>query len=262
VPVVLVHGNPETSALWGPLVAELDREDVIRLSPPGFGAPLGDLAPTPAGYRAWLASELERIGEPVDLVGHDWGGGHVVGLAMERPDLLRSWASDAIGLYHPDYAWHPLARIWQTPEEGERWLAALSPAEHAEFLGRGGMSAEIVREIAPALDDEMKTAILALYRAAAQPVMADLGRNLAAAARRPGCALIATDDPNVGTVEQRRRAAERAGASVALLPGLGHWWMTQDPAAGAAVLTDFWKAIDAADDGRDRGRPAPDGLTT
>lgn len=249
MPVVLVHGNPETSAVWEPLVAELDRKDVIRLSPPGFGAPLSDFALTPAGYRGWLASELERIGEPVDLVGHDWGGGHVVGLAMERPDLLRSWASDAIGLYHPDYVWHPLARIWQTPEEGERQLAALSPADHAELLRRGGMSAETVREIAPALDDVMKTAILALYRAAAQPVMADLGRNLAAAAQRPGCALIATEDHNVGTREQRCQAAERAGASVALLPGLGHWWMTQDPAAGAAVLTEFWNTVNAADGG-------------
>ena len=38
----------------------------------------------------------------------------------------------------------------------------------------------------------------------------------------------------------RRRAAERAGAPVAVLDGLGHWWMLQDPARGAAVLTEFW----------------------
>jgi pimeloyl-ACP methyl ester carboxylesterase len=38
--VVLVHGNPETDAIWGPLVDALGRTDVVRLSPPGFGAPL------------------------------------------------------------------------------------------------------------------------------------------------------------------------------------------------------------------------------
>ena len=38
-PLVLVHGNPEIDAIWDPLVAALDRE-AIRLSPPGFGAPL------------------------------------------------------------------------------------------------------------------------------------------------------------------------------------------------------------------------------
>ncbi|MDT5218539.1 MAG: hypothetical protein QOF15_644, partial [Mycobacterium sp.] len=35
--VVLVHGNPETAAIWGPLVDALGRKDVVRLSPPGFG---------------------------------------------------------------------------------------------------------------------------------------------------------------------------------------------------------------------------------
>jgi pimeloyl-ACP methyl ester carboxylesterase len=35
VTVVLVHGNPETDGVWGPLVAELGRTDVVRLSPPG-----------------------------------------------------------------------------------------------------------------------------------------------------------------------------------------------------------------------------------
>jgi pimeloyl-ACP methyl ester carboxylesterase len=38
--VVLVHGNPETDAIWGPLVDALGRDDVVLLSPPGFGAPL------------------------------------------------------------------------------------------------------------------------------------------------------------------------------------------------------------------------------
>ena len=31
--VVLVHGNPETDAIWGPLVDALGRDDVVRLSP-------------------------------------------------------------------------------------------------------------------------------------------------------------------------------------------------------------------------------------
>src|SRR5580700_5450136 len=42
VTVVLVHGNPETDAIWGPLVDVLGHEDVVRLSPPGFGSPLPD----------------------------------------------------------------------------------------------------------------------------------------------------------------------------------------------------------------------------
>jgi hypothetical protein len=47
----------------------------------------------------------------------------------------------------------------------------------------------------------------------------------------------------VGTDEQRRRAAARAGARVEVLDGLGHWWMTRDPERGAAVLTRFWASL-------------------
>jgi pimeloyl-ACP methyl ester carboxylesterase len=36
VTVVLVHGNPETDAVWDPLVDALGRTDVVRLSPPGI----------------------------------------------------------------------------------------------------------------------------------------------------------------------------------------------------------------------------------
>ena len=68
--VVLVHGNPETDAIWGPLVDALGRTDVVRLSPPGFGSPLPDDFPaTYIAYRDWLETELEGIYEPVDLVG-------------------------------------------------------------------------------------------------------------------------------------------------------------------------------------------------
>jgi pimeloyl-ACP methyl ester carboxylesterase len=121
VTVVLVHGNPETDAIWGPMVDALGREDVVRLSPPGFGAPLPDNFPaTYIAYRDWLERELENIGEPVDLVGHDWGGGHVMNVVMHRPELVRSWVSDILGCFDPDYIWHDLAQIWQTPGDGEQ----------------------------------------------------------------------------------------------------------------------------------------------
>jgi pimeloyl-ACP methyl ester carboxylesterase len=54
-PALFVHGNPETSAVWGPLLGELGRDDVVCLSPPGFGAPLPrGFEPTMTGYRDWL----------------------------------------------------------------------------------------------------------------------------------------------------------------------------------------------------------------
>ncbi|HWN26486.1 MAG TPA: hypothetical protein VNP37_05930, partial [Actinomycetospora sp.] len=32
--------------------------------------------------------------------------------------------------------------------------------------------------------------------------------------------------------------------ALAVLDGLGHWWMVQDPGRGAAVLTAFWDSVE------------------
>lgn len=243
MPVVLVHGNPETDAVWAPLVAELGRTDVIRLSPPGWGAPAPPgWGATVEEYRRWLVGELEAIGEPVDLVGHDWGGGHAVAVAMTRHDLLRTWVSDLLGCFDPDYVWHPLAQGWQTPGKGEEMVATMvaDPSSRLDDMQARGLDRTVGERMAQGYDETMARCILGLYRDAAQPAMARLGVGLPAAAARPGLAVVATEDRNVGTEEMRRRAAVRAGARVAVLDGLGHWWMVQDPKRAAAMLDDFW----------------------
>src|SRR5215218_4748035 len=245
-PAVFVHGNPETPALWDPLVGFLQR-DVVRLAPPGFGAPLpADFGATMPEYRDWLVGELERIGEPVDLVGHDWGGAHVVNVAMTRPDLLRSWVSDAIGAFDADYVWHDLAQAWQQPGVGEEAIAQMlggSAADKTARLVSFGFPQDVAEQVAAGQDDGMARAVLALYRSAAQPAMAEAGRSLEAAAARPGLALLPSEDSFVGTDAQRRRAASRAGARVEVLDGLGHWWMVEDPQRAAAVLERFWARL-------------------
>jgi len=247
VTVVLVHGNPETDAIWGPLVDALGRTDVVRLSPPGFGAPLpDDFAATYLAYRDWLEGELEDIGDPVDLVGHDWGGGHVVNVVTHRPELVRSWASDVVGIFDPDYVWHDLAQVWQTPSDGEQlvntMLGGTVEDRAAQWAGLG-IPSDIATSIAAAQGPEMGRAILLLYRSAAQPAIAEAGRALETAAARPGLSILATEDTYVGSDAIRRRAAERAGARTEVLDGLGHWWMMEDPARGAAALTRFWETL-------------------
>jgi pimeloyl-ACP methyl ester carboxylesterase len=245
--VVLVHGNPETEAIWRPLVEVLGRDDVVCLSPPGFGAPLPDGFPTTyLAYRDWLEGELAGFDEPVDVVGHDWGGGHVVNVVMHRPELVRSWVSDVVGLFDPDYVWHDLAQVWQTPNEGEKLVDDLlggTVQDRAERMVAFGIPLDTATSIAPAQGPEMGRAILLLYRSARQPAMAEAGRALEIAAARPGLSLLATEDPYIGSDEIRRRAADRAGARTEVLDGLGHWWMVQDPARGAAALTHFWETL-------------------
>ncbi|HYO00414.1 MAG TPA: alpha/beta hydrolase [Mycobacterium sp.] len=246
--VVLVHGNPETDAVWDPLVEVLGRDDVVRLSPPGFGAPLPDgWSATHLDYRDWLEGELTRFDDPVDLVGHDWGGAHVINVVMHRPELVRSWASDIIGVFDPDYVWHDLAQVWQTPGDGEALVETMMGGtlqDRAEQLVGLGVTREVATKMAAGQGPEMGRAILQLYRSAAQPAIAEAGQELEKAAARPGLSILATEDHYVGSDEMRRRAAARAGARTEVLDGLGHWWMVQDPSRGAAALIRFWDSLD------------------
>jgi pimeloyl-ACP methyl ester carboxylesterase len=247
MPVVLVHGNPETEAIWDELRTHLGREDVIALSPPGFGAPVPDgFEATSDGYLAWLIEELEAIDGPIDVVGHDWGGGHVMRLAMERPDLIRSWSMDIAGCFDPEYVWHDAAQGWQTPDVGEDAVAGMAgapvEARTAQFEGLG-MSPAVAKNVAEAVDETMGRCILSLYRSAAQPALAEIGKELGKAKAKPGLVIIATEDHYTGGEVLARRSAERAGATVAMLEGRGHWWMCEDPKQGAEMLNGFLAGI-------------------
>jgi pimeloyl-ACP methyl ester carboxylesterase len=149
-------------------------------------------------------------------------------------------------LFEPDYVWHDLAQVWQTPNEGEKLVDELLTGtiqDRAERMVAFGIPLDTATSIAPAQGPEMSRAILFLYRSARQPAMAEAGRALEKTATRPGLSLLATDDPYIGSDELRRRAAARAGARTEVLDGLGHWWMVQNPTRGAAALTRFWETV-------------------
>ncbi len=245
--VVLVHGNPETDAIWDELRKHLGRDDVIALSPPGWGAPVPEgWGGSGDDYLTWLIGEVEKIDGPIDLVGHDWGGGHVMRLACSRPDLIRSWVTDIGGCFDPEYVWHDAAQAWQTPGVGEEAVKQMGSgpveARIARFEGLG-MTKDVATRVVAASDEVMARCILSLYRSAKQPAMEQWGRELPKAAVRPGLVIIATEDHYTGGEVLARRSAERAGATVAMLPGLGHWWMCQDPKRGAEVLSEFLATV-------------------
>ncbi len=78
--VVLVHGYPDTQAVWGPVVQRLaERFHVVTYDVRGAGA-----SSAPRGRAAYhldrLADDFDAVSRavapdrPVHLVGHDWGG--------------------------------------------------------------------------------------------------------------------------------------------------------------------------------------------
>ena len=133
---VFVHGVPETPAVWHGLLAALDRPDTVALSLPGFGSarPAG-FGATMDEYAAWLAAELERFGDPVDLVGHHWAAGSWSGWSRPGPNLVRSWVTDAAGIGDVEFEWHDFAKIWQTPQAGEDFWAQRLAAPLPERAG-------------------------------------------------------------------------------------------------------------------------------
>jgi pimeloyl-ACP methyl ester carboxylesterase len=245
--LVFVHGNPETAALWRPLINELGSDDSVILSPPGFGSPVPTgFTATADEYLSWLVAEVERFGEPVDLVGHDWGANHVMRLACQRPDLVRSWCSDTAGAWAPDYVWHEVSQIFRTQGAGEdlisAWMA-MGGSGRTIIFQPVGVAPDVVRAMADAIDEDMGACILALYRSADEAAFARWRELLPAASARPGLVIAPIGDEFGGSERQYRWAAERAGAQLAVLGEVGHWWMLQDPVAGARTLRQFWDSI-------------------
>lgn len=238
---VFVHGVPETAEVWSPLIAELDRDDVVALSLPGFGRSL-DFAPTMHRYAEWMAGELAAFDE-VDLVTHDWGALLALKVLAPTPANVRSWVVD-VGDLGPDHRWHDLARVWQTPGEGEAFMDGVVTSgveERTELMIATGIPALGASAMAAAWDRRMADAILGLYRSATE-VGLEWGPGIDQISG-PGLVVESMLDP-FRSPELAARLAERTGARTAALPEAGHWWMLEDPAGAAATLTRFWAQVE------------------
>lgn len=237
MPAVLVHGVPDTSQLWQPVLDELERSDVVALALPGFGTSLpAGFEPTKDAYAAWIVETLEEIGEPVDLVGHDWGSNLVQYVGSGHPELIRTWAAGS-GVIDVDYVWHQLAQAWQTPEVGEQVMMAMSADAMVPGLTEAGHPNAAAA--ASKIDDTMKQCILTLYRSALnlgaewQPTVE---RN-----ERPALVIWGTDDPYASHDPYAQRLADRVHGELRLVEG-GHWAMFEHPAETARILEEFWTA--------------------
>jgi pimeloyl-ACP methyl ester carboxylesterase len=178
VTVVLVHGMPETPAIWRPLQEILDR-DVLAVGLPGFGAArTAGFSGTKDAYAEWLREALGRVEEPVDVVAHDLGALLTMRVASAFDVALRSWTVDVADIFHPRFAWPQRVRELQTPGLGEQMLKTSrkvdreDPRSSTSRLIAGGVPDDLAWEIGSAHDELMSRSILDFYRSAA-PNVAD-----------------------------------------------------------------------------------------
>jgi pimeloyl-ACP methyl ester carboxylesterase len=240
MPIVFVHGVPDTKRVWQPVMDRLARKDAIALSLPGFAAPVPPgFSPTKDGYAAWLLDALRQIGGPIDLVGHDWGSMLVVRAVSLEPAIVRSWAGGGAPI-DPDYVWHETAKAWQTPNLGEQVMAQMTPPLIAKNLEAQGQPAAIAAEAAAAMTDAMKSCILSLYRSAVNvgnEWVDDLARIAA-----PGLILWGENDP-YSRPEFGARLASRTRAAFAQIDRCGHWYQAERPDETVEHLQKFWARV-------------------
>jgi pimeloyl-ACP methyl ester carboxylesterase len=243
MPAFLVHGNPDSSRLWRRVIDELGsyEGEIVAADLPGFAnpAPAGFPA-TKEAYVEWIVAQLEGLGGGVDLVGHDWGSLLVQRVASIRPDLLASVACGGAAV-DVDYPWHPLAQVWQTPGEGERYMAEeLTPEFGIEHLVENGVPREDAEQNIW-LTEHGKDSILKIYRSAVEigaEWQPDLER-----LEVPAMVIWGRTDPYV-PLEFGAALAQRMKGELVVLE-CGHWWPFERPAETAEALLGHWAAAAA-----------------
>ena len=244
---VFVHGFPETSRIWDSLRRILGR-DSVALALPGFGTPCpAGFTATKDAYAEWLADALDRIEQPIDLVGHDVGALLALRVATAFDVPLRSFVVDVAPLFHPEFAWPERVHRLQTPGVGEELLKSTreadpeDPDSTAGRLARVGVPIDDAKAMGEAHDETMSRSILDFYRSAVPNVAADWWKDVEGPTRSRGLVLLLPDPPEEEAMSLE--LAQRLGAQTARLDDLNHCWMAEAPEVVAAVLQRFWSAL-------------------
>ena len=238
---LFLHGVPDTPSMWDPLIAELGLEADQYRAPamPGFLSPAPNgFGSTKEDYVDWYISEVEAAAKdgPVDLIGHDWGAIITVRVASLRPDLVRTWCV-ANALPHPDYKWHSMARMWQTPVLGELITAITRKEQLCKALHASGIPADLASKEASHWSPHMKKSILRLYRSAKTtgtewwPEVQNLPKR--------GLVFWGVDDPYVPTEIAEKFCAE-TGAELLKQEETGHWSIIERADVLAEALNRHW----------------------
>ncbi|NJQ00142.1 alpha/beta fold hydrolase [Streptomyces zingiberis] len=191
-PVLLLHGFPQTGAMWRRQVEALAARGFRAVAPDQRGYSPGVRPEDPAAYGAeFLVGDVFAIADalewPVfDLVGHDWGGAVAWWAAGARPGRLRTLT--VVSTPHPGAFTHALRTDeeqkkrsrymldWQeTPATEERMLA--DGARLLRSLFGGSVPPERVEEYVRHLSEPgALTAALNWYRSGSGvPTMGAVG---------------------------------------------------------------------------------------
>ncbi|MEH6694225.1 MAG: alpha/beta hydrolase [Hyphomonas sp.] len=240
--ILFVHGVPDTPFLWQPLIKALGLKPDQWIAPalPGFGCPVPDgFSCTKEAYADWLIAQMEAAGEPVNIVGHDWGALLTLRACSMRPDLVESWCvTNAV--IDSQYSGHRMARMWATPLLGELVMRGMrDSARLSAALIEGGLPAAIAAHEAPLVDKTMRQSILKLYRSARGLRFSGDWEDDLANLPSKGQLYWGENDPFVN-LSVAQRFAKNWKVPLHVEPDAGHWACAEHPGSFALVLKEFW----------------------
>lgn len=122
VPMLMLHGSPDTAEMWNPLIDRLkDRVRCIAVDLPGFGRSTmpDNFELTLDRYADFMNALLDKLGiqEPVYLVSADFGTHYAQAFLVKYPQRVRGVVVSN-STFHSDYHWHGFAKLYRIPVLG------------------------------------------------------------------------------------------------------------------------------------------------
>ncbi|MGN9840012.1 alpha/beta fold hydrolase [Nonomuraea sp. H19] len=253
--VLLVHGYPDTHALWRHQVAALNAAGYRTIAPDlrGFGA--SDKPQDVDGYDLALhVGDLLGLLDHFEvrqahLVGHDWGAALAQLTAMAAPARVTSLTCLSVG--HPgsmgsagleqrEKSWYFL--LFQFPDIAEEWLSRDDFANMRDWLTTHPEPDEVIDRMR---DPQALTAGLAIYRKGVPPEMLLSRPADIPPIPVPTMGVWSSGDRYL-TEQSMTGTAEHVTASwrYERLDGIGHWMPLEAPQAVNELLLDFLSSAD------------------
>jgi len=253
--LILLHGFPETSAMWTPLipVAVAAGYRVVAFDQRGYSP-----GARPEGIEPYRVPELigdvlgvaDALGfERFHLVGHDWGCVVGWGVAIQSPERLRSWT----GLSIP----HPGTLLADLRREPPTYIKVFTVRRLPELLFTfnglaallGGESEGVTAEqrdeyLAVFSEPGALTGALNWYRAIAGSL--DAGDDVAGPVQVPTLFLWGTREGWVTEDALERQRALAAGPYAELELDAGHFLMRDQPEAVTVAVMEHLGQADSA----------------
>ena len=246
-PVVLLHGFPQRSSMWREVSPQLHAAGLRTLAMDQRGYSPGARPRGRHSYRMHrlvgdVAALIERIGQPVHLVGHDWGAAVGWAVAGRLPEQVETFT--ALSVPHP--AAFARAMKSHSQRRRSRYIAMFNVPVLPELTARrpGGYFDQSMRKAGMTPDEVARFRREIVEYGALGPA---LGWYRALPITSPGSTDFRVTVPTTLVWSDRDVAIGREGVDgterwvdapyeLVVLEGVTHWIPTQAPQAAADAI--------------------------